>query len=655
MFSARGYIAFCLMLSLNGFGQSDSIQAIKEVKVSFRPANLRLPVSKQYCVDRIDILELAPNDIGELLQRFSGVYLKSYGGLGGMKTFSYRSLGSQHASIILDGFSLENTQAGQVNLAQLHTDNVESIVKTDEQDLAGVLPIAGQLSGVSYAISSFDNSFLKNGLFIRASLGYGSFDTQNSYLNTKWQHNGYFINASGKFRRSDGDYPFRFENGNTIDRQIRTNNAYQDYSFGNAFGYKKKNHQLRLNYRYNESEQGLPGAVIFYNQSADEQLYTKLFNAAGDYSFSGKKLSMRWYNTYTRSYLRYLDTSYLNSAGFLDSEYLNERVNSGIAVNYKFKNPRFNLFGGTELDRSSLISSDSTFGEPLRVYNRQLIGMGAKWVNLNAKLQMGGHYVMDNHELSNERTRYKLTPMFTLGTNYLRPRRFNHRISYRNSLRLPSFNELYYNGVGNIALKPEVAHQSSYELTYEPHKKKFLNSLVANGYFNRVEDLILAIPTKNLFVWSMQNVGIVHVFGFDISSKYLLERDKISYKINLSYSFQRSMDMTDSESPTYRDQIAYIPYHTGLMEFGINLKQSGLRITNSFVGSRYSLNENIEMNRLDPFVITDLSVHHVFKRKNNNLTLQFNIKNLFDRSYAYVRSYIMPGVNYLITLRYALH
>jgi outer membrane receptor protein involved in Fe transport len=69
---------------------------------------------------------------------------------------------------------------------------------------------------------------------------------------------------------------------------------------------------------------------------------------------------------------------------------------------------------------------------------------------------------------------------------------------------------------------------------------------------------------------------------------------------------------------------------------------------------RYSLNENTFGNKVDGFILADLSVFTSFLFKNHELRLQFSCKNILNTSYAYVRYYVMPGRNYLLSLNYAL-
>ena len=126
--------------------------------------------------------------------------------------------------------------------------------------------------------------------------------------------------------------------------------------------------------------------------------------------------------------------------------------------------------------------------------------------------------------------------------------------------------------------------------------------------------------------------------------------------MNANYSYQRILDYTDPNSPTYKHQIAYIPVHTTNFDISLYFKKTGLRISNYYTSLRYSLNENIEQNEVEGFLVTDVSVFHRFViKEKHQLRIHVGVKNLFNQSYAYIRSFVMPGRNYLISLSYAFN
>lgn len=53
---------------------------------------------------------LSAHSVADALRYFSGVQLKDYGGIGGLKTVNVRSMGSQHVGVFYDGIEIDNPQ-----------------------------------------------------------------------------------------------------------------------------------------------------------------------------------------------------------------------------------------------------------------------------------------------------------------------------------------------------------------------------------------------------------------------------------------------------------------------------------------------------------------------------------------------------------------
>ena len=53
--------------------------------------------------------------------------VKDYGGIGGLKTVSIRSLGAQHTAVGYDGITLTDCQTGQIDIGRFSLDNVDRL------------------------------------------------------------------------------------------------------------------------------------------------------------------------------------------------------------------------------------------------------------------------------------------------------------------------------------------------------------------------------------------------------------------------------------------------------------------------------------------------------------------------------------------------
>jgi len=435
------------------------------------------------------------------------------------------------------------------------------------------------------------------------------------------------------------------------------NNDYQDYNFGASLGRKWKNKNFRLGYKHAEIDQGLPGAVILYNATQDERMTTNDHSFFGDFQLNGEKITLRTYANGRLNHLRYTDPSFLNTSGGIDVTYFNRSITGGVAFSTnKRKHLYFN--GGTELVLSDLEEDGQNFDHPSRIHSVSLIGINLNVESYKLIAQLSSQYIIeDNPNGLSGKDRFRVNPFLSIEQQGNGKMKLKQSLWYRNSFRMPSFNELYYNNIGNNLLEPEDANQVSYGVSFLPIDKKISVFVRSNVYFNRVKNKIVAIPTKNLFVWSMQNVGKTNVYGFEVilDANYTLNKNWI-FTTTGNYSYQRTLDVTDEKSPTYKNQIAYIPLQTVNFDVSLSFKKAGLRFSNYYVSERFSLNENIIANRVDGFLLSDLTIFYRYQWNNKqSLKIQFTAKNILNQSYSYIRSFAMPGRNYLISIHYAFN
>ena len=87
-------------------------------------------------------------------------------------------------------------------------------------------------------------------------------------------------------------------------------------------------------------------------------------------------------------------------------------------------------------------------------------------------------------------------------------------------------------------------------------------SLSVDGYYNEVDDKIVAVPT--MFVWKMSNVGKVETYGVDanLAAEWTLAK-AWNLGMTAAYSFMQAEDVTKRSSKLWRHQIAYTPKHSG--------------------------------------------------------------------------------------------
>ncbi|WP_432712949.1 TonB-dependent receptor, partial [Pedobacter sp.] len=116
-----------ILLSLCGYAQGDTSSTLKEVKVVAvaLPTIQTLLPSQQ--IKARDFKNNGAFNVADAIRNFSGVNIKDYGGIGGLKTVSVRSLGANHTGVQFDGLQITDTQNGQIDLGKINLDNIAAI------------------------------------------------------------------------------------------------------------------------------------------------------------------------------------------------------------------------------------------------------------------------------------------------------------------------------------------------------------------------------------------------------------------------------------------------------------------------------------------------------------------------------------------------
>ncbi len=631
-------------------------QELEEIQVF--DLSLRLKPKIDFKLYRDDILKRQPEDLGDLLRNVPGISLKNYGGLGGMKTISARGINGTHSGIIVDGFLIQNAQTSQLDLSTIQIENLKELTFTFQNSSENLEVVSAFFTANNLKLTTFENQFSLDTFQLKSNFKIGSFGQTDSYLSTKWNRKKMYLSLFGKYREANGNFPFKVANYSETDDLTRTNNELQEFYSGLSYGYQiNAKSRLKFQLLSNFSDKGLPGAVILYNPTANQYLKNKNVTLNGDYIFNIKKTLSRTYLSARYDELIYLDSGYLNPQGYLKSTYFNSNISLG-TVFRKIVLNRLKFNFGLE-ENYSLLKNSENFGTGIQRFHSKVFvdltkDLNYKW---NYAFSLGLQHVY-NQQINDTNTYQKFNFNPTLLIFSSSPISFlgTLKFSLKRTFRMPNFNEMYYNQIGNSHLKPEIANQFNIGTNYMFNIKNNILNIVFDGYSNLVENKIVAIPTKNLFIWSIQNVGKARVLGFDLQLSH--ERDfnnKINFLTSLSYTFQDITDVSDKKSATYRHQLAYLPKHILNANFSFQYKNCGLNVNGYYNSLRYALNENIKSNEVQQFYTFDFSLFFKQKIQKSNLRYSFSVKNCLNQSYSYIRNYAMPGINYLISISYGFN
>ncbi len=135
----------CCYSQVRTSSKLDSVLHVREVIVVSKPSQRDVVPAQTLSGEQLQ--RLSSHSVADAMRYFSGIQIKDYGGVGGIKTINVRSMGSSHLGVFYDGIELGNAQNGQIDLGQFSLDNVEAISLYN-----------GQKSAIFQSASDFGNA-----------------------------------------------------------------------------------------------------------------------------------------------------------------------------------------------------------------------------------------------------------------------------------------------------------------------------------------------------------------------------------------------------------------------------------------------------------------------------------------------------------------
>ncbi|HEY9195898.1 MAG TPA: TonB-dependent receptor, partial [Mucilaginibacter sp.] len=308
-----------LLISANASAQTDTTKKLKEVTVKSSLIPQVQGVVPAQRIQAADFAKYSAFNVADVVRGFSGVILKDYGGIGGLKTISVRGLSANHTAVLYDGIQVNDAENGQVDLSKLNLNNIQDITLYIGQPAEICMPARSFASSSVLAITTVKPMLTSAKPYhVTAGVKAGSFGLINPYL--QWQQriterwsfiaNGYTENANGRYKYKTADHPdsLRTRNNGDIAAQQADGALYWTKNDSNKFN-------LRVNY-YN-ADRGIPGAVVLYNPTVSRaRLWNKdFFSQAGYEKRFDNRLHLLVNAKFSRNFLRYADPDFLNSNG----------------------------------------------------------------------------------------------------------------------------------------------------------------------------------------------------------------------------------------------------------------------------------------------------------------------------------------------------
>lgn len=622
----------------------DSVEICEEYN---SVANLSIPV--QY-MSGDELARLGITNAADALKRMSGVHVKDYGGIGGMKTVSIRGMGAHHTAVFYDGVAVGDCQSGQVDMGRFSTDNIDGLQLAIGQsdDIYSSARMAAAAGAVYMETRIPSKNYIKIGERV------SSFDTyQTTAQIGRVFGKGWCASMFGDYIKSNGEYDFSIRNaqksidGKRINSDIECVRTEMNLSWSDS-----DTHTLRTKLYGYFSTRGIPGAVIVDNSYSSERLHSDNLFAQMYYEFIASaafkaKFTLKHnytYDKYTqpllgndKSYDEYKqrETDFSATLKWLPS------FLSGVSIGWSSELFHNNLTTTNSHNVMSSVPQRITLLSLLNIrYSSELFCATASLLHTDAWEWASKGDVAPN--------RHHLSPSLSLSI-YPSVEGLSLRASYKEMFRMPTFNDLYYRETGNYLLRPEKNRMLNIGATYSLQTAGMIESLLikADAYRGKVEDKIVAIP--GIFVWKMSNINDVLLHGVDanISANISLgAKEKVEF--STSYSYMKAIDDTDGSS-VKGEQIVYTPRHSGSASLLFLNRYVDVGYSLIWSDKRYRLPQNISSNIVDAYYDHSIWLSRIWRFNKCQLTTKIEAMNLSDKNYEIIRYYPMPGRNFRFT------
>ena len=649
----------CILMPQKIQAQTDSLKAneLNEVQIIQKRSQLQnVSPTPLQILNRTALKRLNALSVADAIRYFSGVQLKDYGGIGGLKTINVRSMGSNHTAVFYDGIQLGNAQNGQVDLGKYSLDNLEEISLYSGQKSELLMPAKAFASASSLYLKSLTPTFQANhNKNFRLSLKSGSFGLVNpSFTYNQRLTDRLSVSLNAELINANGKYKYRYTNSVYDTTVVRHNgDIFAKRLEAGIFGTTADSSQFQLRlYQYN-SERGLPGAIVankfdFLQRQWDDNFFVQ----SAYQSNKNRKFQFLVNGKYAYDFIRYLDPERISLYGALDNRYAQQEFYLSVASQYNLTK-FWQVALSADYSNQKLDANLENFAFPKRQTALIALATQFKWQRFN--IQGNVLATLFNDEVRNQiaaegKTEY--TPTLMASWQPFSKTDFRLRAFYKSIFRMPTFNDLYYTLFGNSSLNPEYTKQYDFGFTYSRYfkaKKLTQLSLQTDFYYNTVRDKIIAIPTLSPFRWSMVNLGRVEIKGLETNLQSIWNFNLLSINTKFNYTYEKAIDITQN-STVYGQQIPYIPVNSASLTLASDYLNFGFSYSYIYTGERYSQKANIPVNYVEPWYTHDIAIRYSFDHAKVSYSLSAEVSNIFNQYYDVVLNYPMPGRNFRITL-----
>lgn len=612
-------LLFCFLAELSVLAQNDSIlNSLEEVTI-VADKNLKYNSVGYKIVSIYDSIILQNKvSFTSLLRYNTSIYLREYGA-GGTSSARFRGTSSSNTAVVWNGININSINNGSTGFNSLSVNLMDNIdvrsgggsIKYGSGAIGGTIHLNSELSFKDQISNQFVSSI-------------GSYKTYQNLYKFSYGTDRFVIKVGGELNQSENDYPwlgteYKNENG-----------SYKNYNMNISAGLKlSEKSKLSLYLTKYQADRHFSGELP--NPSSANEKY-KDFN----------QLNLLVYEFVNSSF------SHIVKAAFLTQEY-NYYSDKDIASydygksetylgNYDFS---WRINSHTKIELFSEYNSIFGSTNEINVHNRKQFSQAAIFaqnfpeiISYNLKIRKD---VNSDYEIP-------MTVAFGLDipiSNNLKAR-FNGSTNYR----VPTYNDLYWPGQGNLNLDPETSKQIDAAFVF----KKKMSKLEVDFFLIHTKDKIIWIPNgdpERPGVWVPINISSVENKGIDVSGSHVFSYSENVFNVSANYSYVLATDLATNK------QLIFTPKHLFNATFSWSVKRWETYYQFLYTGKIYTSEDNLDIFSMSSFDVSNIGVDYkIIKTKNNQLALGVKINNLYNEIYQTSPRRPMPNRNVNLQINY---
>lgn len=603
----------------------DTLITLQEVSVS---ARRQLDFGAGYNTRSLDstALERHPEqDLGYLLSRYGGLFIKSYGP-GILSSTALRGGQPGQTALIWNGFNLQSPMNGQMELSllpALFADEVQV-----QYGGGSALWGSGAMGGAIFINNHPGNT---PGFSGTLGLNTGSIGDLGQQMKIGYARPKFSTTLRAFNRKARNEY--RFANPNLPGNPVQTQELAGIKQAGilhDTWFQLGSNHQFDFRWWWQDSDRDIPPALnMDYYESRQQDRSLRL---SGQYQLSLPGMLVMVRGARFEDYLDYSD----------NFDYEGSSYSTNLTGETEARwNPLKGLIvsGGVNVQETT---ANALEYEEEKQRNSLALFASAKWEVPEDQLEL---VLSGRQEMVRDR-KIPFAPSLGIAWRPIQHWALKGNAGY--SYLLPSLNDLYWNPGGNPDLEPEQGWSGEMSVEREvvrnigEHPLRIFEHFSLGAYQRRIQNWIIWLPQGDTWIWMPENRMEVKSYGLESqwSGYWKVGQGLMEWAFRYDHTIARNSKGVGTEDPSLGKQLIYVPKHRGGVNLAFSFRNLGIYYNHEITGKRFTSSDNSQW--LPSYHAGDLGLTWKPRVFQQQMALNLSVENLWNTRYQIIDNRPMP-------------